>query len=189
MNNWGRSRRSSGSSVPGSPTGSDRGFSFRTGGRRKSELEREREKSHRHRHGHGHLSAASKSYSPQGLTDNEDIEADALQITAVHAVGFIMLSSSFLLIMFFVNIYFFVSILYLLSAGLASSKVFFYPFFNRLIRTYTAIRLDVEIDDVPDNGGPGECYGINTAMVLSGKTKTNILLSILLLVLFFFILS
>ena len=140
---------------------------LRSGGRngvsRKYEIDRERR---RRQH-----SSASKSYSPQGLNDNDDIETDALQITSMHAVGFILLSSSFLLIMFFVDIYSFVSLMYLVAAGFAAAKVFFYPFFTRLVRTYTAIRTDVEIDEVPDHGGVGEVCGVDLPMVLSGGSR------------------
>ena len=120
------------------------------------------------------ISAASKSYSPQGLNDNEDVEANALQITSMHAVGFILLSSSFLLIMYFIDIYFVVSMLYLFAAGFASSKVFFYPFFTRLVRTYTAIRLDVEIDAVSDHGSARNCCGIDLPMLLSGTDYSSL---------------
>jgi hypothetical protein len=117
----------------------------------------------------GDRSAASKSYSPQGLNDNDDVETDALQITPHHALGFILLSSSFLLIMYFIDIYFFVSLLYLMSAAFASSKVFFYPFFVRLQRTYTAIRLNVEIEEVLDPIKDDDLCGATLPMICSGN--------------------
>ena len=98
------------------------------------------------------------------------METDALQITPHHALGFILLSSSFLLIMYFVDIYFFVSLLYLLSAAFASSKVFFHPFFIRLQRTYTAIRLNVEIEDVPDPTKEDDICGAPLPMICSGDS-------------------
>ena len=121
--------------------------------------------------------ATSQSYSPQGLSDNEDVEADALQITGMHAVGFIVLSSSFLLIMYFIDIYFLVSLLYLSAAGFASSKVFLYPFFSRLVRTYNAIQLGVEIEAVTDYSSSGDCFGVNLASILSGMDFSSILLN------------
>lgn len=85
-----------------------------------------------------------------------------------------MLSSSFLLIMYFVDIYFFVSLLYLMSAAFASSKVFFHPFFQRLQRTYTAIRLNVEIEEVSDPNRDDDICGATLPMICSGETRHNV---------------
>jgi hypothetical protein len=73
----------------------------------------------------------SKSYAPHGVNDNEDIDNNSVSITPQHAVAFIFCSSSFLVLMYFVNVYFIVRVLYLGSAGFASAKVFFYPVFKR----------------------------------------------------------
>jgi len=81
---------------------------------------------------------------------NNDIDPDSLQITPYHAVGFVVLSSCFLLLMYFIDVYAFVSVLYLAAAAFAASKVFFYPFFFRVRTTCRAIQLGVEIDDVPE---------------------------------------
>ena len=123
-------------------------------------------------------SAASKSYSPRGLSDNEGVEADALQVTSIHALGFMILSSSFLLIMYFIDIYFLVRFLYLFAAGFASSKVFFHPIFSRLVRTYTAIQLGVEIEMVLDYGSSGDCFGFSLASILSGIDFSSYLFNV-----------
>ena len=112
--------------------------------------------------------ALSKSYSPRGLNDNDDLEAQALQVTPYHAFVFILLSSSFLLVMYFVDIYSFVSVLYLFSAGYASSKVFFIPFFNHLIRTYTAIRNNVKIEHVSEASSSDNICGTTLPVICSG---------------------
>ena len=114
--------------------------------------------------------ALSKSYSPRGLNDNDDLEAEAFQITPQHAFLFILLSSSFLLVMYFTDIYSFVSVLYLLSAGFASAKVFFIPFFNHLIRTYTAIRHNVKIEDVSDASSNDNICGTTLPVFCSGMS-------------------
>lgn len=114
--------------------------------------------------------ALSKSYSPRGLNDNDDLEAQALQVTPYHAFVFILLSSSFLLVMYFVDIYSFVSVLYLFSAGYASSKVFFIPFFNHLIRTYTAIRNNVKIEHVSEASSSDNICGATLPVICSGES-------------------
>ena len=114
--------------------------------------------------------AMSKSYSPWGLNDNEDLEADALQITPHHAFVFILLSSSFLLVMYFIDIYSFVSIIYLLSAGFASAVVFFIPFFSHLVRTYTAIRHNVKIEHVSEASSSDNICGTTLPVICSGKS-------------------
>lgn len=168
-------RDRNGSYSPGNSSRSSRD----SGRDRYRERDRDRDRNrHRHRDRHrgletDHLkgksrSSASKSYSPQGVNDNDDVETNALQITAHHAMGFILLSSIFLLVMYFVDIYFFVSILYLISAGFASSKVFFYPFFLRLQRTYTAIKLDVQIEDVTEQDVEDEICGTALPVIFSG---------------------
>jgi hypothetical protein len=162
-----RDRNGTGSHSPGNNSRSSRGSS------RDRNRDRDRDR-HRHRGletdplRDKRRSNASKSYSPQGLNDNDDVETDTLQITSQHAIGFILLSSAFLLIMYFVDIYFFVSILYLVSAGYASSKVFFHPFFMQLQRTYTAIKLDVQIEDVTEQDVEDEICGTALPVVLSG---------------------
>ena len=171
--------RAGGQSSGLNPLNRDRNGAHSPGNSSRSSRDRNRDRDRdRDRHRHRGLetdplrgkrrSNASKSYSPQGLNDNDDVETDALQITPQHAIGFILLSSAFLLIMYFVDIYFFVSILYLVSAGYASSKVFFHPFFLQLQRTYTAIKLDVQIEDVTEQDVADEICGTALPVVLSG---------------------
>ena len=96
-------------------------------------------------------SPLTKTLSPMRHNDgNNDIDSESLQITAYHAVGFVVLSSCFLLLMYFVDVYAFVSVLYLSAAAFATSKVFFYPFFKRVQSTCKAIQLGIEIEDVPE---------------------------------------
>ena len=104
----------------------------------------------------GRRKAGGGSVTPLSKTSHgndrggNDIDPDSLQITPYHAVGFVVLSSCFLLLMYFVDVYAFVSVLYLAAAAFAVSKVFFYPFFSRVRTTCRAIQLGVEIDDVPE---------------------------------------
>ena len=112
----------------------------------------------------------SYSYSPLGHNEKDDLEADALQITPYHAFLFILLSSSFLLVMYFINIISFVSILYLFSAGYASADIFFIPFFNRLTRTCTAIQHNIKIEHVSEASSEDDVFGINPSVICSGMS-------------------
>ena len=126
--------------------------------------------------GNGGQSAAAKpSQRVHEANPNNDIDPDSLQITPYHAVGFVILSSCFLLLMYFIDVYAFVSVLYLAAAAFATSKVFFYPFFTRVHKTCQAIQLGVEIDDVPEYDALGDSsMHIDTSLVISALISTTL---------------
>jgi signal peptide peptidase-like protein 2B len=73
--------------------------------------------------------------------DSRDFESvkgehnpNSLDITPLHAVAFVFVSSGFLLLLYFVDLYFFVTIMYLGSAALATNIIIFYPAIKRLGR-------------------------------------------------------
>ena len=80
--------------------------------------------------------------------------------------------------MYFFDIYLLVSFLYLLAAGFASSKVFFHPFFSRLVRTHTATQLGVEIEMVLDYGSSRDCFGVSLASIFSGIDCSSYLFNV-----------
>ena len=73
--------------------------------------------------------------------DSRDFESvkgehnpNSLDITPLHAVTFVIVSSGFLLLLYFVDLYFFVTIMYLGSAALATNLIFFYPAIKKVGR-------------------------------------------------------
>lgn len=50
-----------------------------------------------------------------------------MDITAWHAAGFVLVSSGFLILLYFVDLYSFVSVMYLASAAMAVCVVFAHP--------------------------------------------------------------
>ena len=109
------------------------------------------------------------------VNPNNDIDPDSLQITPYHAVGFVILSSCFLMLMYFIDVYAFVSVLYLAAAAFATSKVFFYPFFTRVHKTCQAIQLGVEIDDVPEYDALGDSsVHVDSSLVISALISTTL---------------
>jgi hypothetical protein len=105
---------------------------------------------------------------------------DGMEISPYHAVGFVFVSSGFLVLLYFVNLYFFVSILYLVSAAFATGKVFFYPLFKQCARTYHAIRLGVEVEDIQEYISVAdttrEVYGVKiNASKIAAATVSSLL--------------
>lgn len=73
--------------------------------------------------------------------DSRDFESvrgehnpNSLDITPLHAVAFVIVSSGFLLLLYFVDLYFFVTIMYLGSAALATNIIVFYPAIKKIGR-------------------------------------------------------
>lgn len=83
----------------------------------------------------GFISSRSNSMDSR---DFESVKGEhnpnSLDITPLHAVAFVIVSSGFLLLLYFVDLYFFVTIMYLGSAALATNLIFFYPAIKKLGR-------------------------------------------------------
>lgn len=76
----------------------------------------------------------------------EDEEAPALELTLTHAFGFIIVASSVLLILFYIDLYLIVTILFCFSAASCTATVLLRPLFSCLCGAH---RLRREIGDVP----------------------------------------
>lgn len=89
-------------------------------------------------------SVRSRDFEP-AVDENS---GSSLDITPYHAVAFVIVSSCFLLLLYFVDLYFFVTIMYLVSAALASTIIFFYPAVKSLFRRLNALRLGIHYDSL-----------------------------------------
>lgn len=87
-------------------------------------------------------SASDCSASVDGDTKSQmgDSGDTALDITFCQAVGFVFVSSGFLLLLYFVDIYAMVGIMYLVAAAVASGLVYFYPFFSCVMGRWKAVQ-------------------------------------------------
>jgi hypothetical protein len=75
----------------------------------------------------------------------EEVHDDTIEITPKHAFGFIAISSMFLILLYFVDLYNMVVFIYLVAAAIASSIVYFGPFF-RLVRAKCLVLYSEESD-------------------------------------------
>ncbi|GMH68203.1 hypothetical protein TrST_g5426 [Triparma strigata] len=107
-----------------------------------SELSRALQKTQeKMRRGSASTTPPSESSDREGTRGREDDigAGESMELTAKHALGFLVMSSVTLLILFYLNIYAIITVLYAFGCSGALSQVMIYPFFRK-IRSLTGWR-------------------------------------------------
>lgn len=73
-----------------------------------------------------------------GEEGDEEEETPVIELSVGHTVGFIVMASSFLILLFYVNLNRVVSVLYALSAGSAVATIVAHPFLRRVLPRHMA---------------------------------------------------
>lgn len=74
------------------------------------------------------------SASSRSDDDANGVNDTSLDITFCQAVGFVFVSSGFLLLLYFVDVYSFVGLMYLVAAAVATTLVLFNPFYRAVVK-------------------------------------------------------
>ena len=97
--------------------------------------------------------------------DSRDFESvkgehnpNSLDITTLHAVAFVIVSSGFLLLLYFVDLYFFVTVMYLGSAALATNLIIFYPVIKRAGRKVHGYIVGINSDTYSEYMSLGQAH-------------------------------
>jgi len=73
-----------------------------------------------------------RTYTAHQPSTSNSPPPDSLELTPLHALGFIVMASSALLVLFFLKIYSFVKIMYAFGCSGALTQVFFFPIYTKL---------------------------------------------------------